>query len=129
MEEVHLWRGSAEPRARRSHLHKSDQFAYVDRQLDYPYWSGLVLDFGGNAGRLLLDPTCRIRHEDYCCIDVLREAVEDGRKRLPRDRAGGWQLAQSRRQPARWRTARPTRICWRRLAAIHNRSCAGFQRC
>jgi SAM-dependent methyltransferase len=84
MEEVHLWRGSAEQRARRSQLRKSGQFAYFNRQLDHPGWHGPVLDFGGNAGSLLLDPSCRIRQDDYYCIDVLPEAVENGRKRFPR---------------------------------------------
>lgn len=84
MEEVHLWRGSAEQRARRSQSRKSGQFAYFNRQLDYPDWSGPVLDFGGNAGSLLLDPACTIRDDDYYCIDVLSEAVDSGRKRFPR---------------------------------------------
>jgi hypothetical protein len=78
MEEVHLWRGSAEQRARRSQLRKSGQFAYFNRQLDHPDWHGPVLDFGGNAGSLLLDPSCTIRQDDYHCVDVLPEAVENG---------------------------------------------------
>ena len=84
MEEVHLWRGSAEQRALRSESTKSGQFAYFNRQLDYPDWSGrLVLDFGGSAGNLLRDPDCAIRPEDYYCVDVIREALEEGRKRFP----------------------------------------------
>ncbi len=82
MEEVHLWRGSAEQRALRSQLGKTVRFAYFNRQLDYPDWSGqAVLDFGGNVGNLLLDPDCTIRPEDYYCVDVIQEALEEGRKR------------------------------------------------
>ena len=85
MEEVYLWRGSAEQRALRSQLRKSGQFVYFNQQLDDPDWSGkAVLDFGGNAGNLLLDPECTIRSEDYYCVDVLREALEEGFKRFPR---------------------------------------------
>ena len=85
MEEVHLWRGSPEQRALRSRLGKAGQFAYFDRQLDHPDWKGKrVLDFGGNSGNLLLAPECTIRHEDYYCVDVIREALQAGRKRFPR---------------------------------------------
>lgn len=85
MEEVHLWRGSAEQRALRSHCWKSGQFSYFDRQLDSPIWTGkTVLDFGGNAGNLLRDTACSIRPEDYYCLEVLEEALEWGRKRFPR---------------------------------------------
>jgi len=84
MEEVHLWRGSADQRALRSQLGKSGQFAYFNRQLDYPDWSGqAVLDFGGNSGNLLLNPDCTILPEDYYCVDVIPEALEEGRKRFP----------------------------------------------
>ncbi len=84
MEEVHLWRGTAAQRALRSHLGASGQFAYFDRQLDSPEWIGqAVLDFGGNKGNLLLNPDCTIRPQDYYCVDVIREAVEEGRKRFP----------------------------------------------
>jgi len=84
MEEVHLWRGSAEQRALRFQLARSGQFAYFNQQLDYPDWSGkAVLDFGGNAGNLLVDPNCVIRPEKYYCVDVIREALEEGCKRFP----------------------------------------------
>lgn len=82
--EVHLWRGSAEQRALRSQVRKSGQFAYFNKQLDSPDWTGkTVLDFGGNAGTLLLNPDCTIRPEDYYCMDVLREALEEGHARFP----------------------------------------------
>ncbi len=84
MEEVHLWRGSAEQRALRSERGKSSQFAYFNRQLDDPDWRGKkVLDFGGNNGNLLFGPDCTIRLEDYYCVDVIREAIADGRGRFP----------------------------------------------
>lgn len=84
IEEVHLWRGSAEQQALRSQFVKAGQFAYFDKQLDHPAWSGKrVLDFGGNKGNLLRDPACTIRHQDYYCLDVIREAIEEGRKTFP----------------------------------------------
>jgi hypothetical protein len=82
--EIHLWRGSAEQRALRSQARKSGQFAYFNKQLDYPDWTGkAVLDFGGNAGNLLLNDDCTIRPEDYYCMDVLREALAEGQERFP----------------------------------------------
>ena len=84
IEEVHLWRGTEEQRAMRSQLVKAGQFAYFDAQLDHPNWSGKrVLDFGGNKGNLLLDPACTIRHENYYCLDIIRDAIEEGRKTFP----------------------------------------------
>lgn len=84
MEEVHLWRGTPEQRALRHSCRKSGQFAYFEQQLGYPEWRGrAVLDFGGNQGNLLLDPACKIRARDYYCLDVIKEAVEEGRKQFP----------------------------------------------
>jgi SAM-dependent methyltransferase len=84
IEEVHLWRGTPEQRALRSELVKATQFAYFDVQLDHPDWRDKrVLDFGGNKGNLLLDPACTIRHENYYCLDVIREAIDEGRKTFP----------------------------------------------
>lgn len=80
IEEVHLWRGSREQQALRARFVKATQFAYFDEQLAHPDWRGKrVLDFGGNKGNLLLDPVCAIRHQDYYCLDVVREAIEEGR--------------------------------------------------
>jgi hypothetical protein len=42
-----------------------------------------VLDFGGNKGNLLLDPACTIRHQDYYCLDVIGEAIEEGHQTFP----------------------------------------------
>jgi 2-polyprenyl-3-methyl-5-hydroxy-6-metoxy-1,4-benzoquinol methylase len=84
IEEVHLWRGTPEQRALRSQLVKTTQLAYFDAQLDHPDWRGKrVLDFGGNKGNLLLDPACAIRHQDYYSLDVISEAIEEGRKAFP----------------------------------------------
>jgi SAM-dependent methyltransferase len=84
MEEVHLWRGTAEQQALRDQFGNSGHFSYFHEQLDYPQWAGKkVLDFGGNTGGLLLSSGCTIQPEDYYCVDVLQEALERGRQRLP----------------------------------------------
>ncbi len=84
MEEVHLWRGSAEQRAQRPLFGKSGRFSYFDRQLGSPLWGvKTVLDFGGNEGNLLADDDCTISPENYYCVDVIKEALEEGRKRFP----------------------------------------------
>ena len=84
IEEVHLWRGTAAQRALRSQLIKTTQFAYFDEQLDHPDWSNkLVLDFGGNKGNLLRDLSCVISASNYYCIDVISEAIEEGRRTFP----------------------------------------------
>ena len=84
IEEVHVWRGSPEQQAMRAEVVKSTQFAYFDAQLDHPDWSNkLVLDFGGNRGGILHDPACEIRQQNYYCVDVIREAIEEGRKSFP----------------------------------------------
>lgn len=84
IEEVHLWKGTAEQRALRSQLVKATQFAYFDEQLDHPDWrEKRVLDFGGNKGNLLLDPACTIRHRNYYCLDVIREAIDEGCEAFP----------------------------------------------
>ena len=76
IEEVHLWRGSAEQQALRPQFGNSGHFAYFDEQLDHPEWRGKsVLDFGGNTGGLLLSQDCTIQPELYFCVDVLREAL------------------------------------------------------
>jgi SAM-dependent methyltransferase len=84
IEEVHIWRGSPEQQALRSQAVKTSQFAYFDKQLDHPEWSGKsVLDFGGNRGNILRDPACRIDPRNYYCVDVIKEAIEEGRKSFP----------------------------------------------
>lgn len=84
VEEVFLWRGSHEQRALRSMWGKHGRFSYFDVQLGSPVWKGNpVLDFGGNEGNLLMDHDCTIDPEHYYCIDVLEEALAEGRKRFP----------------------------------------------
>ena len=84
IEEVHLWRGTHLERSMRAELIKSTQFAYFNEQLDHPDWRRkLVFDFGGNRGNLLRDPSCSIRQQDYYCLDVIREAIEEGRETFP----------------------------------------------
>jgi len=84
MEEVHLWRGSAEQRAQRHHFGNSGHFSYFDEQLDHPEWKNKkVLDFGGNTGGLLLSQGCTIQPQNYFCMDVLKEALDYGRQRVP----------------------------------------------
>ncbi|HEY2577243.1 MAG TPA: class I SAM-dependent methyltransferase [Streptosporangiaceae bacterium] len=63
---------------------RTDQFTYFDQQLGGPVWAGKrVLDFGGNAGNILLDPNCRIEPHNYWCIDVSRDSIPVGRRRHP----------------------------------------------
>lgn len=63
---------------------RTGQFAYFDRQLGEPSWAGKrVLDFGGNAGNILLDPACRIEPANYWCIDVSRDSITMGKERHP----------------------------------------------
>ena len=84
IEEVHLWRGTPAERALRSELVKSSQFAYFDQQLDHPDWRDKsVFDFGGNKGNFLRDPACPVKRQDYYCLDVLREAIDEGRAEFP----------------------------------------------
>jgi hypothetical protein len=84
IEEVHVWRGTPEQRALRAQAVKAGQFAYFDTQLDHPDWTGrLVLDFGGNRGNILRDSACKIRPQDYHCVDVIKEAIDDGRRAFP----------------------------------------------
>jgi SAM-dependent methyltransferase len=84
VEEVHIWRGSPEQQALRSLAVKTSQFAYFDEQLDHPDWNGKsILDFGGNRGNILRDPACRIEARNYYCLDIIADAIEEGRKTFP----------------------------------------------
>ena len=61
------------------------QFEYFDIQLQHPVWNGKkVLDFGGNVGNILKDPNCKIEEENYYCIDVSKNAIEEGQLRYPK---------------------------------------------
>lgn len=83
--EVQRWRGTAAMRARRAEVRKLGQFGYFDVQLDHPDWRGKrVLDFGGTDGNLLWNPDCVLQHQNYYCLDVVRDAIEEGRRAFPR---------------------------------------------
>src|SRR5689334_3582429 len=64
---------------------KTGQFTYFSQQLGEPDWRGKnVLDFGGNIGNMLRDPSCTIDEERYWCVDVVRESIERGRELFPK---------------------------------------------
>jgi SAM-dependent methyltransferase len=63
------------------------QFAYFDAELGRPDWQEkTVLDFGGNTGNLLKDPNCTVEPRLYTCIDVSRDAIDEGRGAHPEAR-------------------------------------------
>jgi SAM-dependent methyltransferase len=60
------------------------QFKYFDLQLDQPVWRGrTILDFGGNVGNILKDPSSTIDHDKYWCIDISRDAIQRGKEIYP----------------------------------------------
>jgi SAM-dependent methyltransferase len=60
------------------------QFTYFSLQVGEPVWRGKnVLDFGGNIGNILRDPNSTIDEERYWCLDVDREALEQGKAAYP----------------------------------------------
>jgi hypothetical protein len=62
----------------------SGRFRYFDVHLGNPVWRGkTVLDFGGNVGSILKDPGSTIDPFRYWCIDVSRDAIEQGRRAFP----------------------------------------------
>jgi SAM-dependent methyltransferase len=64
---------------------RSTQFGYFDQLLQHPVWEGRkVLDFGGNVGTFLVGAGSRVDHNDYWCIDLNRDVVEQGRRTHPR---------------------------------------------
>lgn len=63
---------------------RSGQFAYFAIQIGLRDWSGKeVLDFGGNVGNILRDPQSTISEGRYWCLDVVREAIEEGARQFP----------------------------------------------
>ena len=67
---------------------KTWQFTYFALQLGDGMWGGKnILDFGGNIGNILRDPKSTIDVRRYWCIDVDKEAIEQGEKVYPR---GHW---------------------------------------
>lgn len=64
---------------------RETQFSYFSQALDDPAWEGRkVLDFGGNVAGFLVGAGRRVDHRDYWCLDVDREALDQGRRRFPR---------------------------------------------
>lgn len=67
---------------------KIGQFTYFDLQLGKPNWADKdILDFGGNIGNILQDPNSTIEEERYWCLDVVPEAIEQGKTLYPK---GHW---------------------------------------
>jgi hypothetical protein len=67
---------------------KLGQFAYFSQQVGESNWRGKnVLDFGGNIGNILRDPTSTIDEERYYCLDVGKDSIEQGKIAFPR---GNW---------------------------------------
>ena len=63
---------------------RTDLFLYFAEQLGERDWSDKdVLDFGGNIGGLLRDPNSTIQATRYWCIDIVAEAIEQGRRDYP----------------------------------------------
>lgn len=61
------------------------QFTYFSLQLGQRVWSGKnILDFGGNIGKILEDPNSTIDQERYWCLDVIKEAIENGKASFPK---------------------------------------------
>ena len=64
---------------------KSGQFRYFATQLGDSTWRGKdVLDFGGNIGNILQDPSSTIDEQRYWCIDVDRDAIDRGKTTHPK---------------------------------------------
>jgi SAM-dependent methyltransferase len=60
------------------------QFHYLHRQLGCPDWSGKwILDFGGNCGNFLAQAKDLVSPDSYWCVDVNREALQEGERRHP----------------------------------------------
>jgi SAM-dependent methyltransferase len=61
------------------------QFSYFDQVLERPRWKqSKVLDFGGNIGTFLVGAGDNVEHENYWCVDLNEEVVEQGRQAFPR---------------------------------------------
>jgi SAM-dependent methyltransferase len=64
---------------------RETQFVYFDQLLDHPVWSGCkILDFGGNVGGFLAGAGDYVDHDDYWCLDVTKDAIEQGQYNFPR---------------------------------------------
>ena len=64
---------------------RSTQFGYFDDLLGHPEWKGRkILDFGGNVGTFLVGAGNRVNHDEYWCLDLNREVVDQGQRTYPR---------------------------------------------
>ncbi len=63
---------------------KMGQFTYFAIQIGESIWrEKRVLDFGGNIGNILKDPSSTIEPDRYWCLDVVEESIERGRASYP----------------------------------------------
>jgi Methyltransferase domain len=63
---------------------RETQFRYFDHILKSPEWKGKkILDFGGNIGGFLAGAGDRVAEDDYWCLDLHQEALEEGRRAFP----------------------------------------------
>ncbi len=64
---------------------KTGQFTYFALQVGESDWSRkYVLDFGGNIGNMLRDPSSTIDEERYWCVDVVEESIKSGKAAFPK---------------------------------------------
>ena len=60
------------------------RFTYFNQQLENFDWTNSkILDYGGNWGNLLRDPSRTIPQENYWCIDVSEDAINQGKQDYP----------------------------------------------
>jgi SAM-dependent methyltransferase len=64
---------------------RQTQFGYFDQVLERPTWKGSkILDFGGNVGTFLRGAGSRVEYDDYWCLDLNQDVVEQGQRTYPR---------------------------------------------
>jgi SAM-dependent methyltransferase len=64
---------------------RETQFRYFDQVLGNPIWRGRkILDFGGNVGGFLVSAGDHVDLDDYWCLDLNQEVIEQGRRKYPR---------------------------------------------
>jgi hypothetical protein len=84
VEEVQLWRGllNGDPYAPRAGSSVSFTTS-INNSASRNWTAKTVLDFGGNRRNLLIDSIDRIRSQAYYCVEVIKEAIDEGRRRFP----------------------------------------------
>ena len=64
---------------------RETQFSYFDQVLEGPVWKGSkILDFGGNVGGFLVSASNHIDPDNYWCVDLNEDVIEQGRRNFPR---------------------------------------------